>query len=73
MPLSVGFLRFAGPRLPPTGLVTFTVGALLIRYIRTATDSSRLRMRPPGADLASIADWVPLTVGSAPRTQRGHL
>jgi hypothetical protein len=37
MPLSAWFVRFAGPRLPLTGLVTFTVGTFLIRYIRTST------------------------------------
>ena len=39
MPLSAWLLRFAGLRLPPTGLVTFTVGTLVSRYIRTGTYS----------------------------------
>jgi hypothetical protein len=38
MPLSAWLLRFAGLRLPPTGLVNLTVGTLASRYIRTGTD-----------------------------------
>ena len=37
MPLSAWFVRFPGPHLPLTGLVTFTVGSFVIRYIRTST------------------------------------
>jgi hypothetical protein len=45
VPLSAWFVPFAGLRLPPTGLVTLTVGTLPIRYIRTTTESRRVRIR----------------------------